>query len=135
MLSQREVVKLISGGRESGDLGAYLSAKSIQPFLPDKFRTKGNYLIISAGEYRPKTGQNRPINECNVLIFKVGSTQVNRGLRWFRKPLSTDYNLTLSRCLPPENSIMRCISAAKASQATAARSHLTTVSAVFVAIA
>lgn len=77
VLSQREVVKLISGGRESGDLGAYLSAKSIQPFLPDKFKTKGNSLIISAGECLPKTGQNRPINEGNVLIFRVGSNQVN----------------------------------------------------------
>lgn len=77
VLSQREVVKLISGGRESGDLGAYLSAKSIQPFLPEKFRQKDNSLIIRAGECDVKKSQIKPINESNVLIFKVGSNQVN----------------------------------------------------------
>lgn len=40
VLSQREVVKLISGGRESGGLGQYLSAKSIQPFCRKNFSKK-----------------------------------------------------------------------------------------------
>lgn len=77
VLSQREVVKLISGGRESGDLGTYLSAKSIQPFLPEKFQQRCNSLIISAGECEAKMAQNGPINERNVLIFKMGSSQIN----------------------------------------------------------
>ena len=69
VLSQREVVKLISGGRESGGLGQYLSAKSIQPFLPEKFQQKDNKLIINAGERPSKTVQISPINDSNALIF------------------------------------------------------------------
>jgi len=56
VLSQREVVKLISGGRESGDLNRYLNARAIQPHLPAKFRSE------SAEKSR------------NSLIFKVGTT-------------------------------------------------------------
>jgi len=41
VLAQNKVVHLISGGRDSGDLGRYLRAKNIQRFLPDKF--KGAY--------------------------------------------------------------------------------------------
>lgn len=77
VLSQREVVKLISGGRESGGLGQYLSAKSIQPFLPEKFQQKDNKLIINAGERPSKTVQISPINDSNALIFNAGSTQIN----------------------------------------------------------
>lgn len=77
VLSQREVVKLISGGRESGGLGQYLSAKSIQPYLPEKFQQKDNSLIINAVKNKAEMPQNGPINERNVLIFKVGSNQVN----------------------------------------------------------
>lgn len=77
VLSQREVVKLISGGRESGGLGQYLSAKSIQPFLPEKFQQKDNKLIINAGERPSKTAQISPINDSNALIFNAGSTQIN----------------------------------------------------------
>lgn len=77
VLSQREVVKLISGGRESGALGQYLSAKSIQPYLPEKFRQKDNQLIIKAGECNAKMAENSPINADNVLIFNVGSSRVN----------------------------------------------------------
>ena len=80
VLSQREAVKLISGGRESGDLGTYLSAKSIQPFLPEKFQQKDNSLIISAGECDSKNAHISPITERNVLIFKTGSSQVNGAL-------------------------------------------------------
>lgn len=77
VMSQREVVKLISGGRDSGGLGQYLSAKSIQPFLPEKFQTKDTCLKINPVSSEAKTGQNRPINNSNVLIFNVGSSQVN----------------------------------------------------------
>ena len=38
VLAQNKVVYLISGGRDSGDLGRYLRAKSIHNFLPDKFK-------------------------------------------------------------------------------------------------
>lgn len=77
VLSQREVVKLISGGRESGDLNRYLSAKNMQEFLPEKFRKNDNHLIISAGECDSKIAANGPINERNVLIFKAGQSQIN----------------------------------------------------------
>ncbi len=38
VLAQRNVVNLISGGRDSGDLGRYLRAKNIQSLLPDKLK-------------------------------------------------------------------------------------------------
>ncbi|MCB0400938.1 MAG: hypothetical protein KDD41_02565 [Flavobacteriales bacterium] len=56
VFSQREVVKLISGGRESGGLTNYLKARSVEPYLPPKFR----------GEIKD-----------NVLIFKAGSTTIH----------------------------------------------------------
>jgi hypothetical protein len=56
VLSQREVVKLITGGRESGNLNGYLKARAIQPYLPAKF-------IESSGS-----------EERNSLIFRAGST-------------------------------------------------------------
>jgi hypothetical protein len=56
VLSQSQVVKLITGGRESGDLGRYLTAKGVQTYLPAKLQ----------GDYR-----------ANILIFKVGTTQAN----------------------------------------------------------
>lgn len=54
VLSQREVVKLITGGRESGNLVRYLQARAIQPHLPAKFRglegdKSDNSLIFKAG--------------------------------------------------------------------------------------
>lgn len=77
VLSQREVVKLISGGRSSGDLGQYLSAKSIQPYLPEKFQIKDNLLEINTGSTLEKTDKISPINKSNALIFNVGSHRVN----------------------------------------------------------
>lgn len=77
VLSQREVVKLISGGRDSGDLNRYLSAKNMQPFLPDKFRQNDNSLIFKVGQSKAGMPLNRSLNEGNVLIFKVGQSQVN----------------------------------------------------------
>ncbi len=56
VLSQREVVKLITGGRESGNLKGYLEARALQPFLPAKF----------IGE-----------EARNVLIFRVGTTSAH----------------------------------------------------------
>ena len=53
VLSQREVVKLITGGRESGNLNAYLKGRAVQAHLPAKFRDE---------------------NDREPLIFKVGST-------------------------------------------------------------
>ena len=55
VLSQREVVKLITGGRESGNLYGYLKARAVQPFLPEKFRT------------------NDETNDRNSLVFKAGT--------------------------------------------------------------
>jgi hypothetical protein len=59
VLSQTQVVKLITGGRESGDLYRYLSAQAIQPFLPAKF-------IDSEG-----------VKERNTLIFKAGTSNAH----------------------------------------------------------
>jgi hypothetical protein len=56
VLSQKQVVKLITGGRESGNLGRYLDALAIQPHLPAKLQ----------GNYRR-----------NILIFKAGTVVVN----------------------------------------------------------
>lgn len=77
VLSQREVVKLITGGRDSGDLGKYLSAKSIQPFLPEKFQIRDNGLEISLGTQLDKTVQKQALNNSNVLIFSAGTRSVN----------------------------------------------------------
>lgn len=77
VLSQREVVKLISNGRESGSLGQYLSAKSIQPFLPEKFQQKDKLLSTNVGSNVSKVAANSPLNENNILIFNAGSNQVN----------------------------------------------------------
>lgn len=56
VLSQREVVKLISGGRESGNLYGYLDARALQPYLPAKFKRK---------------------DERNPLVFRLGTTQAH----------------------------------------------------------
>lgn len=53
VLSQREVVKLISGGRESGNLNNYLDARALQPYLPQKFKSESGR---------------------SPLIFRVGTT-------------------------------------------------------------
>jgi hypothetical protein len=53
VLSQREVVKLITGGRESGNLSRYLEARALQPYLPDKLKREAHH---------------------NPLVFKVGTT-------------------------------------------------------------
>lgn len=55
VLSQREVVKLISGGRESGNLYAYLKARAIQDYLPDKFKASDD------------------VSDRNTLIFRAGA--------------------------------------------------------------
>lgn len=54
VLSQREVVKLITGGRESGNLNRYLNARALQDYLPAKFKAtdseeERNSLIFKAG--------------------------------------------------------------------------------------
>ena len=51
VLSQREVVKLITGGRDSGNLNHYLGARALQPYLPPKFQseTDRNPLIFRVG--------------------------------------------------------------------------------------
>lgn len=59
VLSQREVVKLITGGRESGNLYGYLRARAVQPFLPAKFQ------------------ENNVNFDRNSLIFKAGSITAN----------------------------------------------------------
>ena len=48
VLSQSEVVKLITGTTSSGDLASYLNAKAIKPFLPKHFQDdfKSNILIF-----------------------------------------------------------------------------------------
>lgn len=56
VLSQREVVKLITGGRESGNLNRYLNARAVQEYLPTKFKA------IEVDKDR------------NTLIFKAGTT-------------------------------------------------------------
>lgn len=58
VLAQNKVVQLLTGGRESGDLGRYLRAQSIEPHLPDKFK----------GDFKR-----------NLLIFRVG-TSIAHGL-------------------------------------------------------
>jgi hypothetical protein len=55
VLAQNKVVTLITGGRESGDLGRYLRAQAIQPLLPAKLQ--GNY-------------------KDNILIFKAGTNMI-----------------------------------------------------------
>lgn len=80
VLSQREVVKLITGGRDSGNLNAYLSAKNIQSILPDKFKKDHKSLNIKAGSNNSKTGSEIISNTDNSLIFRVGSTVIN-GIR------------------------------------------------------
>ena len=56
VLSQREVVKLISGGRESGALQKYLKARALESTLPPEIRH--NY-------------------SDNILIFNTGTVTVN----------------------------------------------------------
>jgi hypothetical protein len=56
VLSQREAVKLITGGRESGNLKAYLDARALQPFLPAKYQ--------QGSLYKP-------------LVFRVGTTHAH----------------------------------------------------------
>ncbi len=80
VLSQREVVRLISGGRDSGNLNAYLSAKNIQAILPEKFQQNRNQLKIKAGRQSGKKDAEIVSNKANVLIFRVGSTIIN-GIR------------------------------------------------------
>jgi hypothetical protein len=63
VLSQREVVKLITGGRESGNLYGYLRARAIQPFLPTKFI------------------ENSEDSERNSLVFKAGTGQPAHGIQ------------------------------------------------------
>lgn len=77
VLSQREIVKLITGGRESGDLGRYLSAKSIQPFLPSKFQISGNSLGTNAGTRIDEIASKQALNDHNMLIFNSGTRVVN----------------------------------------------------------
>lgn len=52
-LSQSEVVKLISGGRESGNLQRYLASSALQDTLPCEIREcyNDNILVINAGLY------------------------------------------------------------------------------------
>ena len=52
-LSQSEVVKLISGGRESGNLQRYLASSALQDTLPKEIREyyNNNILIINTGLY------------------------------------------------------------------------------------
>lgn len=80
VLSQREVVRLITGGRDSGNLTAYLSAKNLQALLPEKFQKEHNLLNIKAGRNTDKKSLEIVSNEPNVLIFRVGSTTIN-GIR------------------------------------------------------
>lgn len=51
VLSQREVVKLITGGRESGNLKRYLEARALETTLPPEIRDnyEDNLLIVRAG--------------------------------------------------------------------------------------
>lgn len=77
VLSQREVVKLITGGRESGDLSRYLSAKSVHPFLPDKFRNTDNSLNILPGTQSEEIASKPAINMSYALIFNTGTRTVN----------------------------------------------------------
>lgn len=53
VLTQREVVKLITGGRESGNLQRYLKSRALEEVLPAGFVSKFNdkLLIINAGTY------------------------------------------------------------------------------------
>lgn len=52
-LSQLEVVKLISGGRESGNLQRYLASSALQDTLPSDIKDyySDNILIINTGQY------------------------------------------------------------------------------------
>lgn len=52
-LAQTEVVKLISGGRESGNLQRYLASTALQETLPAEIRDRyeDNLLVINAGPY------------------------------------------------------------------------------------
>lgn len=76
VLSQREVVKLITGGRESGDLSRYLSAKSVHPFLPDKFKNTDNSLNILPGTQSREIASKPAINMSYALIFNTGTRTV-----------------------------------------------------------
>lgn len=60
VLSQREVVRLLTGGRESGNLGQYLSARAVQGTLPAHLQ----------GDWKD-----------NVLIFRAGNIPVVHGIR------------------------------------------------------
>ena len=53
VLTQREVVKLITGGRESGNLKRYLGARALEDVLPPSIKNdyEDNLLIINAGTY------------------------------------------------------------------------------------
>jgi len=50
-LSQLEIVKLITGGRESGNLQRYLASSALQDTLPSAIRDhyNDNVLIINTG--------------------------------------------------------------------------------------
>lgn len=80
VLSQREVVKLITGGRDSGNLNAYLSAKNIQSILPEKFQKIHNQLVPRAGSQDKKKSTEILLDTSNALIFRMGSTTIN-GIR------------------------------------------------------
>lgn len=75
VLSQREVVKFISGGRESGNLNRYLDARAIQAFLPEKFKANDedgerNKLIFKAGTGNPAHGIQASdlVDICNAYL-------------------------------------------------------------------
>ncbi|MEB0262551.1 MULTISPECIES: P63C domain-containing protein [unclassified Mucilaginibacter] len=75
VLSQREVVKFISGGRESGNLNRYLDARAIQAYLPDKFKSidgdkERNKLIFKAGTGNPAHGIQASdlVDICNAYL-------------------------------------------------------------------
>lgn len=83
VLSQREVVKLISGGRESGNLGGYLKARALQPYLPSSLQheTERNHLVFKAGAITAHgIKASDVVDICNAYLKAraAGALQVNQ---------------------------------------------------------
>jgi hypothetical protein len=80
VLSQKEVVRLITGGRESGDINRYLSANNIQPFLPEHMQGGHKGLKINGIQNLENNMVLDDKNSSNILVFKIGHNVVN-GIR------------------------------------------------------
>ena len=97
VLSQREVVKLISGGRESGNLNRYLNSQALQPYLPEKFRSEAerNPLIFKAGPLTVHAIKASDVVDiCNAYL----KARLNGALQLNQSKIAEQAEMFISAC-------------------------------------